>query len=169
MPNSDQELLQRHLKAIVGERFAGLSDEHLAEVFTYVKQTLSDLGYEIELHDFGVEGSTFQNVIARRSGPDRNTRIIVGAHFDSVAGTPGADDNASGVAVMLELARILKDHPWKKTVEFIGFHLEEWNMLGSSAYVKKLKRERVKVRGMVSLEMVGFASDAPKSQRMPPC
>lgn len=168
MTEPNKELLERHLHAIVGERFPGLSDEHLAEAFTYVKQTLSSLAYEIELHDFQVEGSKFQNIIARKPGLDRNKRIIVGAHFDSVAGTPGADDNASGVAAMLELARILKDHSWKHTIEFVGFHMEEWNMLGSSAYVRKLKRENVNVRGMISLEMVGFTSDAPGSQNMPP-
>ncbi|MBI4358701.1 MAG: M20/M25/M40 family metallo-hydrolase [Candidatus Omnitrophica bacterium] len=167
MEEINKELLKRHLEKIVGERTAGLSDQHLEEVFLYVKETLAGLGYEIELDLFSFEGGRFENIIGRKKGGVSEERIIVGAHFDTVPGSPGADDNASGVAVMLELARMLADRKWNHTVEFIGFHMEEWNMIGSDAYAKKLRARNVQVRGMISLEMVGFTSDQPKSQKMP--
>ena len=173
--------LETHLKRIVGERTPGSSDRHLAQVFQHVKETLERSGYQVELDSFpfstkqiggsaalsgGLE-KTFQNIIGRKKGVLSDERIIIGAHFDSVPGSPGADDNASGVVVMLELARILAGRKWKHTVEFIGFNMEEWNMIGSNAYVKKIKQDKIKVFGMVSLEMVGFSSDAPKSQKIP--
>ncbi len=164
----DQQRLETHLKAIVGERTPHLSDKHLADVFRYVKETLQNLGYQIELDPFPFQGETFENIIARKKGSASDERIIVGAHFDSVPGSPGADDNASGVSVMLELARILAKRKWNHTVEFVGFHMEEWNMIGSRAYAKKLKQADTRVRGMISLEMVGFTSNVPGSQKMPP-
>jgi aminopeptidase YwaD len=162
----DKNELEKHLKKIVGERAIHSSDQHLAEVFQYIKETLQNLGYEIELDPFQFQGEKFENIIARKKGKT-DEHIIVGAHFDSVVGSPGADDNASGVSAMLELARILAAHDWNHTIEFIGFHLEEWNMIGSAAYVKKLKERKIKVRGMISLEMVGYASNQLKSQKMP--
>ena len=175
MKEVDQKLLETHLRNIVGERTPHLSDEHLANVFRYIKGALESYGYEIELDPFefsaqqnGGQGEAYENIIARKKGEISDERIIIGAHFDSVPDSPGADDNASGVAVMLELARILAGREWNHMVEFIGFHMEEWKMIGSSAYVEKLKRQNIRVRGMISLEMVGFATNAPNSQQMPP-
>ena len=163
----DKKTLENHLKKIIGERTVHSSDEHLGEVFQYIKEKFKDLGYEVKLDPFEYDGETFQNIIARKKGKRSDDRIIIGAHFDTVPGSPGADDNASGVAAMLELARMFTGYEWNHTVEFIGFHMEEWNMVGSSAYVQKLKRQRIKVRGMISLEMVGYTSDQPGSQKMP--
>ncbi len=73
-------------------------------------------------------------------------------------GSPGADDNASGVAVLLELARALRDHPAASKIQFVVFTLEEWGLVGSSAYAKKLKRQGAKLAGMISLEMLGYTS-----------
>lgn len=163
----DQNELEKHLKKIVGERTVHASDAHLGEVFRYIQETFRNLDYEIELDPFEFHGEIFENIIARKKGGNSDERIIIGAHFDSVPGSPGADDNASGVAGMLELARILVTHNWNHTVEFIGFHMEEWNMIGSDAYVQKLKQRKIKVRGMISLEMIGYTNDEPGSQKMP--
>lgn len=168
MKEPDQKRLETHLEKIVGERTAHLSDAHLAEVFRHVKETLTRFGYDVQTHPFPFQGETFENIVARKKGTSSDDRIIVGAHFDSVPGSPGADDNASGVATLLELARILADRTWNHTVEFIGFHMEEWNMVGSEAYAAQLKREKVRVRAMISLEMVGYATNEPGSQKMPP-
>ena len=168
MNRIERDRLRTHLEHITGERFPDVSNKHLQSVITYLQTTLRNAGYDLERHPFQVDGMTYENIIARKEGFRKKDRIIVGAHFDSVMGSPGADDNASGVASMLELARRLKDRKWNHTIEFVGFHLEEWNMLGSVAYVKKLKREGIKVRGMFSLEMIGFTSHQPKSQQMPP-
>lgn len=167
MKEPDKQQLETHLKSIVGERTPHLSNQHLTDVSHYIKETFQTLGYQIESDPFLFQGETFENIIARKKGSVSDERIIIGAHFDSVPGSPGADDNASGVSVMLELARILADRKWNHTVELIGFHMEEWNMIGSGAYAKKLKQAKVRVRGMISLEMVGFTSSAPGSQKMP--
>ena len=93
--------------------------------------------------------------------------IILGAHFDSVQGTPGADDNASGVAVLLEAARLLARARVGSQVLFCAFNLEELNMIGSSYFVKKLKSVGAKVATMISLEMVGYTDSRPGSQKYP--
>ncbi|MBI4373136.1 MAG: M20/M25/M40 family metallo-hydrolase [Candidatus Omnitrophica bacterium] len=159
--------IESHLKNIVGERTPYVSNEHLANVSHYLQKTLQEFGYPIELDPFTFQQEPFENIIARKKGLKSDARIIIGAHFDSVPGTPGADDNASGVAAMLELARMLAERKWNHTVEFIGFNLEEWDMVGSASYVNKLKNGKAKVRAMISLEMIGFTSAAPKSQKMP--
>ena len=93
--------------------------------------------------------------------------IILGAHFDSVQGTPGADDNASGVAVLLEAARLLARARVGSQVLFCAFNLEELNMIGSSYFAKKLKSVGAKVAAMISLEMIGYTDSRPGSQKYP--
>jgi Zn-dependent M28 family amino/carboxypeptidase len=96
---------------------------------------------------------------------------IFGAHFDAVPNSPGADDNATGVACLLEALRLLKDHPRERTLRVIFFNLEEMGLVGSRQYAPSLepdiKAGRLKVRGMVSLDMLGYYSDEPGSQKSP--
>ena len=167
MKSVDENQILGHLQRISGERTPHSSDRHLDEVMNYIQHFFKKLGYQVKLHPFPYSGETFHNIIARKNSGKSSEKIIIGAHFDSVLGSPGADDNASGAAVMLELARILAEHTWNHEVEFVGFHMEEWNMIGSGAYAQKLKNENQKVRGMISLEMVGYTSNEPKSQKMP--
>jgi len=93
--------------------------------------------------------------------------IILGAHFDSVEGTPGADDNASGLAVLLEAARLLSRARLRSELLFCAFNLEELNMIGSTYFAKKLKAAEVKVEAMISLEMIGYTDPRPGSQKYP--
>jgi hypothetical protein len=121
---------------------------------------------------------TWHNIIVDLPGKELpNEVLILSAHFDAVAGSPGADDDGTGVAALLETARVLKDRPMRRTVRLIFFNLEELGLLGSKDYVKDL-RPRLKpategapatekVIGMVSLEMLGYFTDAPDSQRSP--
>lgn len=115
---------------------------------------------------------TWHNIIVEFPGRDLpKEMLIVGAHFDAVPGAPGADDNGTGVAALLEAARVLKDRPMRRSVRLIFFNLEELGLYGSKDYVRRI-RKRVqngdeKIVGMVSLEMLGFFSDAPNSQRTP--
>ncbi len=83
-------------------------------------------------------------------------RLIIGAHLDTVVGTPGADDNASGVAALLELSRVAATYPWQIPVEFVAFALEELGMIGSQAYAAGLRQAGVRLLGMLSLEMIGY-------------
>jgi Zn-dependent M28 family amino/carboxypeptidase len=94
--------------------------------------------------------------------------LLIGAHYDTIAGSPGADDNASGLAVMLEAAEQLAQVQLARPVYFIGFCLEEWNLLGSRAYAAHLRKQGREIQGAIVLECVGFASQAEGSQTQPP-
>ena len=159
--------LQQILKKIVGERNPFGGQSHLSDVETFIERELASCGLEIESDYFPFRGEKFRNVIGRLGIQSTGPTIIVGAHFDSVPGTPGADDNASGVAVLLEAARILSKERLSSQVLFVAFQLEEFNMVGSTHFARKLKGARVKVGAMISLEMVGYTDSRPGSQRYP--
>ncbi|MBI5244282.1 MAG: M28 family peptidase [Elusimicrobia bacterium] len=114
-------------------------------------------------------GTTFHNVVAAIGDTSAGGVWVLGAHYDSAEGTPGADDNASGVAVILELACALKERPPKMPVRLVAYSTEEppaygtVNM-GSAHDAKRLKSEGVKVAGMISLEMLGYYDSRPGSQ-----
>jgi hypothetical protein len=99
--------------------------------------------------------------------PAANPRFLIGAHFDAVPGTPGADDNASGVAALLEIAYCLADSAFVHPIDFVAFNLEEYNMIGSSHLAQRFQQQNVPLIGMLSLEMIGFTSSQPGSQQMP--
>jgi len=115
---------------------------------------LQGFGLQVELHAFTYNSATHYNVVATQLGsvhPD--AQYIVGAHYDS-AGTPGADDNASGVAGVMELARVLSQYTTEYTIKYIAFDLEEYGLLGSEAYVADHLTDDI--RGMVSLDMLAY-------------
>lgn len=91
-------------------------------------------------------------------------RILIGAHFDSVPNTPGADDNASAVAVMLAVAKALG---WRKDVMYVAFNAEECNLAGSLEFVKEMSDELKVLEQVHVLEMVGYRDRRPNSQRNP--
>ncbi len=130
----------------------------------YVSDQLEGLGLTVQLDDVTSNGQTLPNVIADLPGTGCSDRVfVVGAHYDSVNTTPGADDNASGVAGMLELARVLRSRPLPMTVRFIGFAFEEVGLVGSRQVASDLADAGVDVAGMVSLEMIGFTTQADDS------
>jgi len=163
----DRERLSRHLRIIVGERNPYSGARHLAAVENFIKAEFENYGLDVESDAFSFAGDTFHNIIARSRPPRSDPLIIIGAHFDSVVGTPGADDNASGVAVLLESARLLSRITLATQVLFCAFNLEELNMIGSTAFARKLKLAGTRVAGMISLEMVGYTDSRPGSQKLP--
>jgi len=163
----DPQRLRRILDVIVGERSPSSSVRHLAAVESFIEKELGSYGLSVESGYFSYRGKNFRNIVGRQS-PQRGTSLIIlGAHFDSVRGTPGADDNASGVAVLLEAARLLSRARLRSQVLFCAFNLEELNMIGSSYLAKKLKSAGAKVDAMISLEMVGYTDLNPGSQKYP--
>ena len=163
----DPMRLRRNLDMIVNERSPFTSMRHLAAVESFVENELRGYGLEVEGDYFSYRGKTFRNLIGRQSDERSGSLIVLGAHFDSVQGTPGADDNASGVAVLLEAARLLAPAKLSSRVLFCAFNLEELNMIGSGHFAKRLKSEGTKVAAMISLEMVGYTDSRPGSQRYP--
>jgi Zn-dependent M28 family amino/carboxypeptidase len=163
----DRERLSRNLQIIAGERSPFIGERHLAAVENFIKAEFENYGLDVESDSLSYAGETFHNIIARLRPPGSDPLIIIGAHFDSVVGTPGADDNASGVAVLLETARLLSQIALATQVLFCAFNLEELNMIGSAAFARKLKAAGKKVTAMISLEMVGYTDSRPGSQMLP--
>ena len=163
----DPEELKRKLRYIAGERSPSTSPRHLATVENYIEGEFKTFGLRVESDTFTYWGRSYRNVIARAGDARNGPLIILGAHFDSVEGSPGADDNASGVAVLLEAARILSGLRLRSQLLFCAFNLEELNMIGSTHFAKRLKAAGAKVRAMVSLEMVGFTDSKPGGQQYP--
>lgn len=133
-----------------------------AEDFVALELGAAQLRVERQLFPWG--GREFHNVVATNDGADpARPWVIVGAHFDSTPTTPGADDNASAVAAMLEIARLLAGWRPAATLQFVGFNLEEvqtWlppiYRIGSRAYAKKLRADGRRLAGALVLEMVGY-------------
>jgi hypothetical protein len=177
--------LQAHVQTLasdIGERnwrrYAALGRAR-----DYVAGTLASYGYAVRRESYESRGKTCENVIAELPGSDPaldNEILVVGAHYDSALGTPGADDNASGVAVLLELARELKEHPGARTIRFVAFSTEEafifqglsdaerWRSMGSYHHAQRARERGEAIVGMVSLEMMGTFSDEAGSQDGPP-
>jgi len=139
-------------------------------------QALTEAGATVETQPFDVEGRTFMNIVARFGRATTEPWLIVGAHYDSNgdadAYTPGADDNASGVAGLIELARLLVQHPPTQPVELVAFCLEEppnfrTHNMGSYHHAMRLKADGRQVALMIALEMIGFFSDKEDSQAYP--
>ena len=164
----DRERLRRNLEIIIGERTPFSGQRHLAAVESFVESEFSDYGLAVESDFFTYRGATFRNVIARLRSRQDDPLIILGAHIDSVQGTPGADDNASGVAVLLEAARLLAQANLQSELLFCAFNLEELNMIGSTAFARKLIVSGARVAAMISLEMVGYTDTRQDSQKLPP-
>ncbi len=169
----DPERLTAHVRAL-SETFHPrdhLHLENLERAADYIAGHLERAGGHVESQLFQVEGRGYRNLIAR-FGPEGGERLVIGAHYDSAEGTPGADDNASGVAGLLELAVLLGREPPPIRVDLVAYTLEEpphfrTAQMGSAVHARSLKEAKAPVRAMVSLEMLGTYSDAPDSQDYP--
>jgi hypothetical protein len=137
---------------------------------SYIKQQFSKYG-EVQEMEYSVWGIPYRN-ISILFGDEANERVVVGAHYDSFQGLPGADDNASGVAGLIELAKLLCQSEMQRSVELVAYTLEEppyfrTPEMGSAVHAKKLKENGVDVVVMMSLEMIGYFTDEPNSQEYP--
>ncbi|TAK07756.1 M28 family peptidase [bacterium] len=176
-PTASTAELKKRLQHIIGERNPFSSPRHLAAVENYIEREFKSYGLSVESDNFTYWGRGFRNIIGHTAphsypsptgrGKEGEGLVILGAHFDSVEGSPGADDNASGVTVLLEAARILSSLALRSPVIFCAFNLEESNMIGSTHFAKKLKAAGARVRAMVSLEMVGFTDSKVGGQQYP--
>jgi Zn-dependent M28 family amino/carboxypeptidase len=145
--------------------------ENLDRAAAYIRQELAQANGRVSEQPFEVAGRTYRNVIAW-FGPDTQERIVVGAHYDTAGPQPGADDNASGVAGLIELAYLLRQAPLSLGVELVAFTLEEQphfrsGQMGSAVHAASLLQQDIPVRVMFSLEMIGYFTDAPHSQSFP--
>ena len=177
MSSPDQDRLLAHLHALIGERHPITSPARLQRAEEYLADTFEQLGLHVSTHPFSAIGGTYRNVVAsllpthQAQGRDHGTLsapLILAAHYDTVEGSPGADDNASAVAVLLETARRLRSVDRTREIHCIGFCLEEEGFLGSLAYAAELNTARRNIAGAIVLECVGYASGEEGSQTVPP-
>ena len=168
---ADRSHLKADLHRLVGERHPLSSPIRLQEAEAYLHRQFSDAGLTVTKQPLQALDGTYHNVIGTarpakqfESAPP----LIVAAHFDTVQGSPGADDNASALAVMLQIARQVRAMELARPIRFIAFNLEEENLLGSSAYTALLRKNREAIHGAVVLECVGYASQQHNSQKIPP-
>ena len=151
MPKIKNNLIN-HLEQIVRERDPFFATEGHFFVREYIRQELSQWG-EVQQHNFLFNGKNYQNLILDLGTHINKPPILIGAHYDTVFGSPGADDNATGIAVLLELARFFATEEKNYPLRFVAFDLEEYGLLGSRAYAQFLRAEKQPLRLMLSLEM----------------
>ena len=147
--------------------------ESLEKAASYIEDNFKKHCEETQIQTFQAENRIYKNVIGSFNTSAKE-RIIVGAHYDVAGDTPGADDNASGIAGLLELSRILKEinPPLKYRIDLVAYANEEppffaTRKMGSYIHAKSLYDEKVSLKVMICLEMIGYFSDKPNSQSFP--
>jgi len=198
----ESERLLATIRELPAKRAAMGDEAHragLVETEELLLRRLKELGYTpwvqefkwaVPARNFGgepgappIEPHPWRNIFVDLPGTDLAGEVLlISAHFDAVPGSPGADDDGTGTAAILELARVLKDQPTRRTIRLALFNLEECGLIGSTRYVMSLNRDdapnapggpvevakkKESIIGMVSLEMLGYFTDAPGSQRSP--
>jgi hypothetical protein len=156
----------------IGERNVGNRPKQLAQAADYIEARFAESGYKVGRQLHSVPGCECYNLDVQRLGTVRPEEIvIVGAHYDSALGTPGANDNASGVAATLALARMFSTCATERTIRFAAFVNEEppyfHTQKGSCVYARRCRERGEKVVAMLSLETIGYYNDAPGSQHYP--
>ena len=162
-----------HLAGTIGERNVWRPNA-LHAAADYIRQEWQRQSYDVATQRYVAYDVSSENLEITHTGSTSPAEIILlGAHYDSVRGSPGADDNASGVAALLEIGRVLKTASVGRTVRLVAFVNEEppffyWRAMGSSQYAQAARRRGDDIRVMLSLEMLGAYSDRPHSQSYPP-
>jgi hypothetical protein len=137
----------------------------------YIRQRFSEISNRIEIQKYNFRTIEFKNIICSL-GPADGERIIIGAHYDVCNDQEGADDNASGICGLIELARILKNENLKYRIDFVAYSLEEppffkSEYMGSYIHAKSLFDNKIKIKGMICLEMLGFYREEAHTQSYP--
>lgn len=168
----DPERLKSHVVTICGNYPRNhLRVDQLNATADYIVSHFKAAGAEPTFQEFRIGRRTYRNVIAN-FGSGSEKRLIIGAHYDSCADTPGADDNASAVAGLIELAHLFGKTPPKRRVELVAFTLEEppyfdTERMGSFLHAEGASKDAGDIEGVIVLEMIGFFRDEPFSQRYP--
>jgi Zn-dependent M28 family amino/carboxypeptidase len=169
----DPSRLERRVHQLV-ERFHPRDfghPENLARAARFLHEEFQRAGAAVAEQVFEAAGASYRNVVAG-FGPDTTDVVIVGAHYDVAGEMPGADDNASGVAGLLELADTMAEVKLSRRVELAAYTLEEMPFfstaeMGSAVHARSLRTAGRRVRAMLCLEMIGFFSDEDGSQQFP--
>lgn len=167
--------LSRHVDTLavrIGERNAWQYD-NLLRAADYIEEEFLSSGLKVKSIAYEASGKEFRNVEAEIRGIGEAPEVVVvGAHYDSLVGTIGANDNASGVAALVELARLCKAEKFNRTVRFVAFVNEEPPYfkspnMGSLVYAQQARAHGVRIVGMLTLETIGYYTDEPLTQKFP--
>lgn len=175
LPKLAHNLFQHvdRLAGLIGPRHLGNSPAFHAAA-GLVERELSNILPAATLQTYRVGNEEVANVVAAIPGTTLHDEIVVvGAHYDTVWSTPGADDNASAVAMLIEVARLMRDSRPRRTIRFVSFACEEppyfhTGDMGSQFFARECRRRNERIHGMLCLEMVGYYSSKPNSQSVPP-
>ncbi|MDJ1172981.1 M28 family peptidase [Roseofilum sp. BLCC_M114] len=165
--------LERDVRKIASEPHNYLAYDNLVKTAQYLERQLTGAGYPVNHYKYTVDDQEFDNLEVEITGTTKPEEIIViGAHYDSVANVPGANDNGSGAAAVLALARRFSGKGQQRTLRFVEFVNEEppffWTEdMGSLVYAKICQQRQDNIVGMMSLETMGYYSDKPGSQQYP--
>ena len=165
--------LRRHVSAVASREHNVQNLPALEASAQHIELTLAGLGYTVWAQRFESGALEVRNIEVEARGAARASEIIVvGAHYDSVMGATGANDNGSGVAAVLELARLMREEKVERTLRFVAFANEEppffkSEQMGSRVYARRSKERGENIVAMFSLETIGYYSDRPGSQRYP--
>ncbi|MEJ2722147.1 MAG: M28 family peptidase [bacterium] len=171
----DTSRLVRHVVVLadsIGERHVWRA-EALGEAAAYIESEFRKSGYHVNGLTYEVAGTVVTNLEGALPGSGAGGEaVVIGAHYDTVVGCPGANDNASGVAALLEIARVLADRRPTRSLRFVAFVNEEppffqTDLMGSRRYARACASKGEKITGMLSLETLGYYSSEPGSQRYP--
>ncbi len=161
--------IREHVRRLEGVRHPTVAPEALERAAGYIHTTLEAWGYAVTPQWFDFRGQEFRNLVATRPGVRQpEARILVVAHYDTVEASPGANDNGSGVAVLLEAARVLQTVPFDRTVQFVAVNLEERQqegpletacLFGSRALAEEARAQAWQIEGVLVLETIACAGD----------
>jgi Zn-dependent M28 family amino/carboxypeptidase len=158
----------------IGERNVSRRPEALAQAADYLEAAFAGAGYEVGRQEYQVSGVACRNLEVEIVGKTRPEEIVVvGAHYDSAPGSPAANDNGTGVAAVVHLAEVFRQRHLGRTLRFVAFVNEEppyfqTPQMGSWVYARRCRQRGEKVTAMLSLETIGYYSDARGSQKYPP-
>ncbi len=159
--------IEEHLQFIIGERNPFTEPIHLEKTRHYIKKQFETFGLSVTEDAVDFEGSRSFNIFGKGNNSEEKS-FVLAAHYDTKPGTPGADDNASAVAALLEIARCLADQTIHTPIIFAAFTLEEYGFIGSCDFIKNASARNETFSGMISLEMLGYKNSEPHSQDYPP-
>ncbi|HMJ11064.1 MAG TPA: M20/M25/M40 family metallo-hydrolase [Polyangiaceae bacterium] len=159
----DRDRIEKTLRSVARPRPPGSA--HWKRVQAACVTALESAGYSVERQEYG----SGVNVLGTKAAPNaKPERVVVSAHYDHIPACDGADDNASGVAALLEIARVLGQSRFERTLVVACWDEEERGLLGSRAYAERARARSERVVAAYSLDAIGFASSKPSSQRVPP-
>ncbi len=164
----DSNQVRAHITGVPFPRFYSADAANVALTKNYIETFLLQQGLNAERQEFQYSAYTAHNILARQPGlVNDSATYVVDAHFDGVSLTPGADDNASGVAGVMEAARVLSKYHFENSLRYISFDLEEVGLMGSQRYVQNGIPGFEQTKGVVNFEMIGYYSNQANTQSFP--